>query len=203
MTWHWWWTLLAICAGLALIGCLSVGVDARYDAEGFFLSAKLGPVRLRLLPRKKKQKKKSKPRKTASKPRRDTQPRTQRTPLLSGGLSSIMRLLELGCQVLGDLRRKLRVETLTLFVCVPGADDPAKAAINYGRAWAAIGAINPLLERLFIIKKRDIQPTLDYNTTTLQVQARLVMSITIGRALALAVRAGIGFLRLYATKKAV
>ena len=54
MTWTWWMTLLAIFAALVLIGCIPVGVDARYNAEGVFLAAKLGPIRLQLLPQKPK-----------------------------------------------------------------------------------------------------------------------------------------------------
>ena len=50
MTWTWWMTLLTIFAALVLIGCIPVGVDARYNAEGVFLAAKLGPIRLQLLP---------------------------------------------------------------------------------------------------------------------------------------------------------
>ena len=58
MTWTWWMTLLAIFAALVLIGCIPVGVDARYNAEGVFLAAKLGPIRLQFLPQKPKKKKK-------------------------------------------------------------------------------------------------------------------------------------------------
>ena len=43
MTWTWWMTLLVIFAVLVLIGCIPVGVDARYSADGVFLTAKLGP----------------------------------------------------------------------------------------------------------------------------------------------------------------
>ena len=58
MTWTWWMTLLTIFAALVLIGCIPVGVDARYNAEGVFLAAKLGPIRRQLLPQKPKKKKK-------------------------------------------------------------------------------------------------------------------------------------------------
>ena len=71
MTWTWWMTLLTIFAALVLIGCIPVGVDARYNAEGVFLAAKLGPIRLQLLPQKPKKKKKpnkSKRRKKRTKP---------------------------------------------------------------------------------------------------------------------------------------
>ncbi len=71
MTWTWWMTLLAIFAALVLIGCIPVGVDARYNAEGVFLAAKLGPIRLQLLPQQpKKKKKQQKQQKNRKKPLR-------------------------------------------------------------------------------------------------------------------------------------
>ena len=164
MTWTWWMTLLVIFAVLVLIGCIPVGVDARYSADGVFLTAKLGPFRLQLLPQKPKKKPKKRkpqqkqPKKTPAK----AEPQAKKpNPLLSGGVDGLMQLLDLAFDTLGDLRRKLRVNELTLYVLIGGADDPAKAAMGYGRAWAAIGAITPSLERLFVIKKRDIRPALD------------------------------------------
>ena len=116
-------------------------------------------------------------------------------------MDGILELLDLGVQTLGDLRRKLRVEELTLHVCIGGSDDPAAAAMRYGRAWAAIGAITPALDRLFVIKKRDIQPALDYNETSMKVDARLITTITIGRSLALALHAGVRFLKILTQRK--
>ena len=197
MTWTWWMTLLAIFAALVLIGCIPVGVDARYNAEGVFLAAKLGPTRLQLLPKKKKKQQKNPekaPEKAASQEKKPN-------PILSGGVDEILQLLDIVLDTLGDLRRKLRVNELTLYVRIGGSDDPAKAAMGYGRAWAAIGAITPSLERLFVIKKRDIQPALDYTISNTQVDAHLVTTITIGRSLALALRAGIRFLKILNERK--
>lgn len=197
MMWTWWMSLLAVAAVLAAVACIPVGVDARYDAQGLYLAIRVWMLSIRLLPARRKRKpKKAKP---AQKPQPQTKPTTQKTRLV-GSVEQLMQLLKLAADTLGDLRRKLRVEALTLRVCVPGAEDPAKAAIAYGRAWAAIGALDGLLARIFVIKKRDIQPSLDYNTTTTQVQARLVTTITIGRSLSLALRAAIGFLRIYRQK---
>ena len=180
MTWTWWMTLLVIAAVLLLIGCIPVGVDARYGSDGVFLAAKLGPFRLQLLPQKPKKKKK----KPAKQPSAEKPAEKKQNPLLSGGVDGLMQLLDLAFDTLGNLRRKLRVDALTLHVTVPGGDDPAKAAMSYGRAWAAIGALTPALERLFVIKKRDIRPELDYNETKMKADAHLVTSITIGRSLA-------------------
>ena len=114
---------------------------------------------------------------------------------LPGGLNGILRLVTLALSTLGDLRRKLRVEELTLHVTFAG-DDPADAALHYGQAWAAVGALMPALDRLFVIKKRDICPILDYNREQMSVDAHLILTITIGRALALGLKAGLGFLKL-------
>lgn len=202
MTWTWWMTLLVIFAVLVLIGCIPVGVDARYGADGIFLAAKIGPFRLQLLPQKPKKKKK-KPAKQppAVKPAEKKPAEKKQNPLLSGGVDGLLQLLGLAFDTLGDLRRKLRVNALMLHVTVPGGDDPAKAAMNYGRAWAAIGALTPAVERLFVIKKRDIQPELNYNETQMKVDAHLVTTITIGRSLALALRAGVGFLKILNERK--
>lgn len=202
MTWTWWMTLLVIFAVLVLIGCIPVGVDARYDADGIFLAAKIGPFRLQLLPQKPKKKKK-KPAKQppAVKPAEKKPAEKKQNPLLSGGVDGLLQLLGLAFDTLGDLRRKLRVNALMLHVTVPGGDDPAKAAMNYGRAWAAIGALTPAVERLFVIKKRDIQPELNYNETQMKVDAHLVTTITIGSSLALALRAGVGFLKILNERK--
>lgn len=204
MTWTWWMTLLVIFAVLVLIGCIPVGVDARYSADGVFLTAKLGPFLLQLLPQKPKKKPKKRkpqqkqPKKTPAK----AEPQEKKpNPLLSGGVDGLMQLLDLAFDTLGDLRRKLRVNELTLYVLIGGADDPAKAAMGYGRAWAAIGAITPSLERLFVIKKRDIRPALDYTISNTQIDAHLVTTITIGRSLALALRAGIRFLKILNERK--
>ena len=60
MTWTWWMTLLVIFAVLVLIGCIPVGVDARYSEADVFLAAKIGPFRLQLLPAKLKKPQKPK-----------------------------------------------------------------------------------------------------------------------------------------------
>lgn len=200
MTWTWWMTLLVILAALVLIGCIPVGVDARYNADGVFLAAKLGPFRLQLLPQKPKKRKQQQ--EQPEKAPASSEPQEKKSnPLLSGGVDGMLQLLDLAFDTLGDLRRKLRVNELTLHVLIGGAEDPAKAAMGYGRAWAAIGAITPSLERLFVIKKRDIRPALDYTISNTQVDAHLVTTITIGRSLALAVHAGIRFLKLLNERK--
>ena len=205
MSWTWWMTVLVILAVLVLIGCIPVGVDAAYGEGGVLLSAKIGFFRLQILPakpQKPKKPKKPKQQKPAASPAPSAAPDTpaaeaapQKKLALPGGLNGILRLVNLALSTLGDLRRKLRVEELTLHVTFAG-DDPADAALHYGQAWAAVGALMPALDRLFVIKKRDICPILDYNREQMSVDAHLILTITIGRALALGLKAGLGFLKL-------
>lgn len=212
MSWTWWMTVLVILAVLVLIGCIPVGVDAAYGEGGVLLSAKIGFFRLQILPakpQKPKKPKKPKQQKPAASsapsaaPDAPAEPAAKKKLALPGGLNGILRLVNLALSTLGDLRRKLRVEELTLHVTFAG-DDPADAALHYGQAWAAVGALMPALDRLFVIKKRDICPILDYNREQMSVDAHLILTITIGRALALGLKAGLGFLKLLNdSKKAV
>lgn len=204
MSWTWWMTVLVILAVLVLIGCIPVGVDAAYGEGGVLLSAKLGFLKLQLLPKKPKKEKPAKPPKPAKKPSPPPAHEPPATPAaqpeqkkfkIPGGFDGLLRLANLALETLGDLRRKLRVEELRLHVTFAG-DDPADAALHYGQAWAAVGALMPALDRLFVIKKRDISPILDYNREQMSVDAHLILTITFGRALALGLKAGLGFLKL-------
>ena len=197
------WAVFGIVlAVFVLIGCIPVGVDASYRENGLALRLKIGLFKLQVLPAKEKKKKpKPKEKKPAAK-KPDAKPEKPKkqvsVPKLT--LSDILALADLACDTLGNLRRKLRVEVLVLHVTLDGSD-PAKAAMLYGRVWAALGALTPKLEQLFVIKKRDIQPILDYNEKKMKLDAQLVLTITIGRAICLALRALVRFLKLWLNKK--
>ena len=196
----WWMIVLLVLAVLDFIGCILVGVDVGFDGE-VRLSLKIGFIRVRILPSKLKKPKKQKKKQPAAKKPAQKPAAAPKKPLFSGDPKELRALLQLGVQTLGDLRRKLRVEVLTLFVYFGGGDDPAKNAIAYGRAWAVIGSITPLLDQLFVIQKRRIEPRFAPQEDKLRVEGRIVLTITIGRALALGIRAGLGFLRIVSNKK--
>ena len=197
-----WIVLGIILAVFVLIGCIPVGVDALYHENALALRLKIGFLHMQVLPAKPKKKKTKPQRAKRAQKKPDAKPvkpiKQFRMQKLT--LQDILALLDLACDTLGNLRRKLRVEVLVLHVTLNGSD-PAKAAILYGRAWALIGMLNPKLEQLFMIKKRDIQPVLDYNEKEMKLDAHLALTITIGRTLSLAVRAGMRFLKLWLNKK--
>ena len=197
------WVVFGIViAVFVLIGCIPVGVDASYRENELALRLKIWLFRVQVLPAKEKKKKpKPKAKKpTAKKPDAKPEKPKKQVSMPKLTLSDILALADLACDTLGNLRRKLRVEVLVLHVTLDGSD-PAKAAMLYGRVWAALGALTPKLEQLFVIKKRDIQPILDYNEKEMKLDAQLVLTITIGRAVSLALRAGVRFLKLWLNKK--
>ena len=197
-----WVFLGSIVLVFVLIGCIPGGVDARYHENALALRLKIGFFTMQVLPAKPKKKKAEAKKKKPAAKKQDAKPakppKQFQMPKLT--LQDILALADLACDTLGNLRRKLRVEVLVLHVTL-GGSDPAKAAILYGRAWALIGMLNPKLEQLFVIKKRDIQPVLDYNEKEMKVDAHLALTITIGRAISLAGRAGVRFLKLWLNKK--
>ncbi len=178
---------------IVLLMLLPLGVTARYGESGALVKAIAGPARIRLYPRKKKEKK-PKPEKPAEKEKTASQ---AKEPAEKGGSwKDFLPLVRTALDFLGDLRRKLRVERLELKLILAG-DDPADLAQNYGRIWAAVGNLFPLLERAFVIKKRDVEVECDFVAEETRVAARLDLTITLGRLLVLVVRYGIRILRQY------
>ena len=93
-------------------------------------------------------------------------------------------------EFLDHFRRKIRVRCLQFKLILAG-DDPSDLAVNYGRAWAAVGSIMPQIERLFVIKKRNIEVECDFLAEQTLVFARLDATITVFRTLHLLSRHGI------------
>ena len=113
-----------------------------------------------------------------------------------GSVTDFLPLLQLVFDFLGEFRRKLRVNRLELKLVLAGGD-PCNLAVNYGKAWAAVGNLMPQLERFFVISKRDVEVECDFTAGQTLIIARLDLTITIGRLLRMAVRYGIRAVREY------
>ena len=184
----WWLIPLAVIAALCF---LPLGLKAKYDEGGAAAWLMFGPVRTALYPSRKKEKK---PEKEAS---AEQEKKTSGKEKKGGSFSDFFPLLDAVLDFLGDLlRRKMRVKNLQAKVILAG-DDPCDLAVNYGRAWAALGNLVPLLERFFIIKKRDLQVECDFTAEKTLIDAHLELTITLGRLLHLGLRHSIRVLREY------
>ena len=105
-------------------------------------------------------------------------------------MTDFLPLVKLALELLNCFRRKLRVDNLRLKLVLAG-DDPCDLAVNYGRAWAALGNLLPRLERVLVIRKRDLNVECDFTADSTVVTAGLDITITLGRLIALAVVYGL------------
>ena len=207
-----WWITLAI---LVLLAILPLGVSVKYDSDGPLVRVILGPVRFTVFPLPKKEKKEKKQKKNKKAPAQNTdapqnpappkKPKEKKPADQKGGSwTDFLPLVKEAFRFLDVFRRKLRLNVLELKL-IMAADDPCDLAVNYGRAWAAVGNLLPQLERIFVIKKSDIEVECDFTASQTLVIARLDISITLGRLLSavvvFAVRALIEFLKIKKKRK--
>ena len=187
-----WLIALAI---LVLLAILPLGVSAIYDAGGILVRVIAGPMKIKVFPVKKKtgEEKKKKPKK--KKEKKPAEKKTGEKKKKSGGsITDFLPLVKVGLDFLNEFRCKLRVDRLEAKIIL-GGGDPCDLAINYGKAWTAVGNLMPQLERFLVIKKRDVEVECDFTASETTILARLDLTITLGRILSLAVRYAIRALR--------
>ena len=189
---------LLIAVGVfAALMAVPLGIRGLYNETGAFVYLLFGPGRILLYPRKKREKK---PKKAEAKEKKAVTSHASQGSKTGGSYKDFFPLVEVVLDLLGDLRQKLRVRQLELNVTLAG-EDPADLAINYGRVWASVGSIMPVLEQVFVIKERSVQVQCDFQSERSFVYADVVLTITAGRLLWLVMRYGIRGLKEYLTIK--
>ena len=190
---------------LVLIGILPVGASVCYDEAGPLVKLLLGPAKILLFPRPKKEKKT--PQKDTKAKKSKPEAATKQEPIpggppegapskklekskKGGSLLDFLPLVDVVLDMLSSLVGRLRIKYLRLRLTLAG-DDPADLAVNYGRAQAAGAALLAQLNRFLVIKKQDVQIQCDFTSDTTTVLAQVDLTITIGRALGWAVAYGV------------
>ena len=186
-----------IAAGIiVLLAILPLGVSAIYNTHGPLVRLIVGPVKVTLYPSHKEKKEKPKKEKKKSQQKQAVSANAKSKEKKGGSFQDFIPLVKTVLQLLDTFRRKLRVNRLEMKLIMAG-DDPCDLAVNYGKAWAALGNLMPQLEKVFVIKKRDLEVECDFTADKTLIFARLDMTITLGRLLALVVVYGIRLLRQY------
>ena len=180
---------LVALATVMLLAVLPLGISAKYNEYGPQLWVIAGPVRLKLLPGKKKAKNTEKKLKERKNKKKANAPAAEKAEEKGGGVTDFLPLVRVVFDFLSDFRRKLRVNILELKIVLAGGD-PCDLAVNYGKACAAVAALDPQLERFFVIKKKDIQVQCDFVEEKTRITARLDLTITLGRLLVQLIRHG-------------
>ena len=182
---------LIALAVLVLLASIPLGVQVQYDSSGFVLRIIAGFLRFVVIPFPKR-KKKPKKEPAQSAPKKEAKPAQAPPPAekKGGRLQDFLPFVRVLLDFMNQFRKKLRINHLQLKLILAG-EDPCDLAVNYGRAWAALGNLMPTLERYFVIGKRDCEVECDFTASETLVTARLDLSITLGRLLGLAAVYGI------------
>ncbi len=186
---------LIALAVLVILAVLPLGVSAIYEQSGPGAWVLVGPIRIRMYPKKDK---KAKKQESPESPKKQSGEKTSAKPAekKGGSWKDFLPLVHVGLDFLGDLRRKIRVKDLELALCMAG-DDPCDLAINYGRANAAMGTLLAGLNRAFVIQKQKVNIGCDFAADEMTIYARLDITLTLGRAIALLARYGVRGLKTY------
>ena len=162
--------LLIILGILLLIGMIPVGVMVHYHGE-VELKLVLAFFRIKLMPKKPKTRKQlakeaaKKEKKAAQKKEKKKKQQAQsliakppeppkpKKPL-KDTVAGLVPFAKLGVRFVGEFfHKRLCIRRLKIRAVLAGGN-PAKLALNNGKAWEAIGTALPILERGFRIKER-------------------------------------------------
>lgn len=187
--------IIIIVVILAALLLLPVGVALKYDDEEVFLSARAGPLKMKILPQKeeseaKREKKAAKKARRAEK--KTSKPKKERTPLTR---DELLELIKLGLKALGRFRRKLSVDLLRIY-WTAAAGDPYDAAMQFGYVSAAMGTLIPLIENAFKIRERDVRSSLNFESEKPYILAELTATIQVWEILHIALAFGAEYLRM-------
>ena len=192
-----WLIALGIVLVIILIPLLPVGMLVIYNKEGLQLFVHIWFLKFPLDIFKSTKKDEGKTSESESGLKKFTSRAKKAITDKEGGkISEFMPLLDVSLKLLADLRRKIYVKNLSLNLIL-GGEDACELALNYGRAWAAVGNLMPQLDRLFVIRKRDVEVECDFTASKTLVIARLDITLTLGRLLALVVVIAIRALKIF------
>ena len=192
-----WIVLAGVLLVFWLLGRIRLGVAVAYSEAGFFLSVKIGPARIQILPANtlKKEKQPKKPKVVADqsaaaddvvKPKRN----------VKDTVSNVLRYLPLVGEAAGQLKRKIRIDRVELHI-IWGVSDPADAATGYGAGNVAMGILWPAVEHNFKVKEYDLSVDVDFERTKPEFKGDARVTITIGQCFSLALALGIKTLKIY------
>ena len=195
--------LFIVIAVFALFLILPVGMDFLYSGGKTVLKAKLGPLRIALLPHK--QGKRTAKKKTAGKSAGDKKQtghamkaKQEAFPKLR--LREIMELARIALQALAAIRKNLSIDLLRLHICC-GAEDPYDAVMRYGYLNAGLGVLAPPFHALCKVREEDVRTFVDFTDGRTKVEAQLIVSLQIWEILMIGGSAGWAVFRWYRNRR--
>lgn len=175
---------LIALAVIAVTLFLPLGFSAVYRMSDPGIWLLVGPFRFRVYPGKKKE----------NKSQKSVSDNKENNETKGGSYRDFQPVVRTIVDFLGEFRQKIRVKRLELKVVLAGGD-PSDLAVNYGRAWAALGNLIPQLERLLVIKKRNLEVECDFIAEETLIYARIDATISVMKTMHLLSKHGIKILK--------
>lgn len=179
------WFFLVLIAMLFLALLMPVGIRVRYQHDELKLWYTIGLLRLQHRPKDSEDRKKPKSSKVNI--RKVFSESIKANRKFDSILGEFWAELKTALGLFWNLCPRLRVKRLVLQLHLAG-ENPATLAMQYGGAWAAIGNLIPLLEEAFVLKKRELDVDCDFAGEKTSLEAKLDISIGLGRLLLCLVR---------------
>lgn len=192
---------LITLAVLFLLASIPLGVLVRYDSQGFLVRIIVGFVRFTLIPFPKRKKKtqtkspeKGKPKQEQAAASQTNVQEASESGKKGGSVQDFIPLIKVMLEFMNQFRKKLRINRLVLKLVLAG-DDPCDLALNYGRAWAALGNLMPMLDKAFVIGKRDCEVECDFTATETLITAQAELTVRLGQIVWLGTVYGVRLLK--------
>ena len=159
---------------------LPIRVIAEYGRNGASAIVRAGPVCIRLYPKEKKPKEKTKQEKEGKQ---------------GGTVEAFRDLLEHIGKAAARIRKKLVIDDLQIDY-LAAAGNPVWAAMGFGLASASIGVLIPILEQQFTIRNRNFRTGVSYTLKKSEIYGKAVASLRVDQILFI----GLEFLKDYVKK---
>ena len=179
------WIGAVLAALIALLVLTRLRLTLEYGEDGGSLTVLLGALPVLRLPRPEGAKAAAKPKK-----KKNAEAEEAKKEDRGGSEPGFRRELKIIGDLLGKLKRRLRIDELTLRYLSAG-DDPAATALIYGAAGAAAAALVRAVESLFRVKEADVRASVSFTETRPRVRARLKLSVSLGVLLWLLAKAAV------------
>lgn len=194
-----WYILGGVLVLLVAIWLLRVGAEIAFG-EQLRVTLVIGPKKLVLLPkpdRKKKEKKKAPVKSAEEKGKKEK----KKLPFTFEDVRSVAPVVfEALKKALGKIRRRMRVDPLTVSISF-GGEDPVKVAQMYGWTNTAVWTMMPPLEQLIHIPDPHIHLETDYQSLSVKAQGRVGVKFRVGDLIVIGLTLALPLLRWYLDRR--
>ncbi len=194
------WILLGLLGLLAVLLLIPVKLRASYREGKPFLMVRYGPVKLQIFPPKEKPEEKEPSKKEKPKEKKPKKPQKAKKPKAKINTEQIVYAIETLPPILGRalkrVGRSFHIRPLQLYILAAG-NDPAAAAVLYGKLEAALAVGFPVLEKTLHIRDADVRLYVDFTQRQMDFVVDLGVAFRPWSLVWVALRAGGSLLKWY------